>query len=91
MIKTGKVTSSVVSVKKRLSKEKPSMPSGNKFWKKKACRTIEVPLHHAVEATETHLRALDIIRDDEDATLEFTPTMVKITITQGGVAKTTDG
>lgn len=58
------------------------MPSANRFWKKKSGRVIEVPLHHATEATETHLRALDIIRDNEDATIEFTPDMVRINLTK---------
>lgn len=60
------------------------MISGNKYYKprKKNARVIEVPLSHAYEATETHLRALSIINDDEDITLEFTPDMVRINITK---------
>ena len=82
MIKTVKATSSVVSVKKRLNSAKPSTPSENKFWKKKQGRTIEVPLAHALDATEAHLRALSIINDNEDVTIEFTPTMVRMFITK---------
>ncbi len=61
------------------------MPSESKFWPKKG-RTLEVPLQHAVIATEAHLRALSIINDNEDADIEFTPTMVRINLT-GGKAK----
>ena len=68
------------------------MTSANKFWpsKKKSERTLEVPLSHAVVATEAHLRALSLINDDEDVTLEFTPDMVRININRpnGGVSKT---
>lgn len=67
------------------------MPSENKFWKKKANRSIEVPIAHAAVATEAHLRALSMINDDEDVTIEFTPDIVRITLTkqkQGGVSKT---
>lgn len=63
------------------------MSCGSKFLKRKPkSRTIEVPLSHATDATEAHLRALSIINDNEDATIEFTPTMVRINITkiQGG-------
>lgn len=62
------------------------MKSENKFWpsKKKKERTIEVPLSHAIAATEAHLRALSIINDNEDVDLEFTPEMVRITLKTGG-------
>lgn len=61
------------------------MPSENKFWpsKKKKGRVLEVPLQHAKDATEAHLRALSFINDDEDVSLEFTPTMVRINLTKG--------
>ena len=60
------------------------MSSGEKFLKRKPKgRSIEVPLSHAIVATEAHLRALSIINDDEDATLEFTPTMVRINLIKG--------
>ena len=65
------------------------MPSVSKFWKKKAGRSIEVPLEHAVVATEAHLRAISMINDDEDCTIEFTPSFIRINLTkQGGVPKT---
>ncbi len=67
------------------------MSSGEKFLKRKPKgRSIEVPLSHAVVATEAHLRALSMINDNEDVTdMEFTPTMVRFTITkEGGSAKT---
>lgn len=64
------------------------MLSGNKFWKKKASRTIEVPISHAQVATEAHLRAISMINDDEDATITFTPDMVRITITKEGGTST---
>ncbi len=62
------------------------MTSENKFWpsKKKKGRVLEVPLQHAKDATEAHLRALSIINDNEDVDLEFTPTMVRINLKQGG-------
>lgn len=64
------------------------MSSGNKFWpsKKKNDRQIEVPIQHAIDATEAHLRALSLINDDEEVTLEFTPTMVRINLTGGKAA-----
>jgi len=64
------------------------MPSANRFWKKKAGREIEVPIAHAVAATEAHLRALSMINDDEEVHIEFTPDMVRITLTKEGDAKT---
>ena len=67
------------------------MTSASKYYKprKKNVRTIEVPLAHAHDATEAHLRALSIINDDEDVQLEFTPNMVRINIHKGkGLAKT---
>lgn len=69
------------------------MISGNKYYKprKKNVRTIEVPLAHAYAATEAHLRALSIINDDEDITLEFTPSMVRINTTKEGRARVKDG
>lgn len=70
------------------------MTSGNKYYKprKKNVRTFEVPLAHAIDATEAHLRALCIINDDEDATLEFTPNMVRINLTkEKGSARSKDG
>ena len=33
-------------------------------------------------ATEAHLRALSMINDDEDVTMEFTPTMVRINLSK---------
>lgn len=64
------------------------MSSESKFWKKQG-RTIEVPLGHAITATEAHLRALSVINDDEDVDIEFTPNMVRINLKkQGGSAKT---
>jgi hypothetical protein len=86
MKKIAKATSSEGSVKKPLSSEKLSTRSANKFWKKKANRSIEIPIAHAVTATEAHLRALSIINDDEDVNITFTPDMVRIDITKGGVA-----
>lgn len=77
------------------------MNSGSKFYKrKKKGRSIEVPLSHAMLATEAHLRALSIINDDEDVDIEFTPTMVRINTNKlpigerkqaGGSAKQQDG
>jgi hypothetical protein len=60
------------------------MISENKYYKprKKNGRTFEVPLAHAIDATEAHLRALCIINDDEDATITFTPDMVRINLTK---------
>lgn len=63
------------------------MSSESKFWKKKG-RTLEVPLAHAIMATEAHLRALSIINDDEEVDLTFTPDMVRINLKKGGVSKT---
>jgi hypothetical protein len=65
------------------------MTSASKFWpSKKKARTIEVPLSHAIVATEAHLRALSLINDDEDVTLEFTPDMVRVNLNKqtGGVS-----
>ena len=61
------------------------MISGSKYYKprKKNVRVLEVPLAHAYAATEAHLRALSIINDDEDITLEFTPDMVRINTSKG--------
>ena len=58
------------------------MTSASKYYKprKKNGRAIEVPLAHAMTATEAHLRALSIINDDEDVTMEFTPDMVRINL-----------
>lgn len=69
------------------------MISAGKYYKprKKNGRTLEVPLAHAFAATEAHLRALSMINDDEDVTLEFTPTMVRIKLTKEGKARTQDG
>lgn len=68
------------------------MPSANRFWKKKSNeRVLEIPIAQAVYATETHLRALSMINDDEEVTLEFTPTMVRINLTKGGTSKTQNG
>lgn len=60
------------------------MISANKYYKprKKNGRAVEVPLAHAITATEAHLRALSIINDDEDVTMEFTPDMVRLNITK---------
>lgn len=73
------------SSSKPLNKRKLSMPSANKYYKprKKNGRVVEVPLAHAIAATESHLRALSIINDDEDVQLEFTPDMVRINIQKG--------
>jgi hypothetical protein len=70
---------------KPLNKRKRSMSSGNKFWpsKTKNGRTLEVPIQHAIDATEAHLRALSLINDNEEVTIEFTPTMVRINLTGG--------
>lgn len=70
------------------------MISANKYYKprKKIGRVLEVPLAHAHDATEAHLRALSMINDDEDVTLEFTPDMVRINLTkQKGKTRTQDG
>lgn len=69
------------------------MSSGNKFYKrKKNVRILEVPLYHAQVATEAHLRGLNMINDDEDINLEFTPDMVRINITkEKGSARSKDG
>lgn len=70
------------------------MISASKYYKprKKAGRTLEVPLAHATAATEAHLRALSLINDDEDVTIEFTPDMVRINLTkEKGRARTQDG
>lgn len=68
------------------------MSCGSKFLPKKVKgRILEVPLAHAVVATEAHLRALSVINDDEEVTLEFTPTMVRINLNKGGVSKTQNG
>lgn len=58
------------------------MTSASKYYKprKKNGRVVEVPLAHAIAATEAHLRAISIINDDEDVTMEFTPDMVRINI-----------
>ena len=58
---------------KTLNKRKLSMTSASKYYKprKKNGRAIEVPLAHAIAATEAHLRAISIINDDEDVTMEF--------------------
>lgn len=57
------------------------MSSVSKYLpKKKTERVIEVPLAHAVVATEAHLRAISIINDDEDVDITFTPTMVRINL-----------
>lgn len=58
------------------------MISANKYYKprKKNGRTLEVPLAHAFAATEAHLRALSIINDDEEVSLEFTSDLVKISV-----------
>ncbi len=65
------------------------MSCGSKFLKRKPKgRLIEVPISHATVATEAHLRALSIINDDEDVTIEFTPTMVRINLTKGGTTNT---
>lgn len=60
------------------------MTSASKYYKprKKNGRTLEVPLAHAMVATEAHLRALSMINDDEDVTMEFTPTMVRINLSK---------
>lgn len=69
------------------------MTSASKYYKprKKNGREIEVPLAHAMTATEAHLRALSIINDDEDVTITFTPDIVRVNITKGkgSVGKTT--
>jgi hypothetical protein len=77
-----------VTNSKSLNRRKSSMSSARKFWpSKKKERTIEVPLSHAIVATEAHLRALSLINDNEDVTLEFTPDMVRINFNQtGGVS-----
>lgn len=63
------------------NKRKLSMISGNKYYKpKKNVRLLEVPLAHAHAATEAHLRALSIINDDEEVSLEFTSDLVKISV-----------
>lgn len=70
------------------------MTSGSKYYKprKKNARVIEVPLYHAHVATEAHLRGLNMINDDEDINLEFTPDMVRINIIkEKGQARTKDG
>ena len=65
------------------------MPSESKFWKKSKGRVLEVPLSHAIDATEAHLRAISMINDDEDVDITFTPTMVRINLKkQGGAANT---
>lgn len=59
------------------------MSSDFKYLKrKKSERTIEVPLAHAIVATEAHLRAISIINDDEDVSIEFTPTMVRVNLSK---------
>ena len=69
------------------------MISANKYYKprKKNGRTLEVPLAHAIVATEAHLRALSMINDDEDVTLEFTPDMVRINLTKLANERTKEG
>lgn len=70
------------------------MTSANKFWpSKKKERTIEVPLSHAVVATEAHLRALSLINDDEEVTIEFTPDVVRVNLNKntGGVSNKQNG
>lgn len=70
------------------------MTSASKYYKprKKNVRVIEVPLYHAQVATEAHLRGLNMINDDEDINLEFTPSMVRINITKDkGSARSKDG
>ena len=69
------------------------MIAANKYYRpmKKNGRTLEVPLAHAHDATEAHLRALCIINDDENATLEFTPDMVRISLTKEGRTRSKDG
>lgn len=70
------------------------MISAGKYYKprKKTARVIEVPLYHALVATEAHLRGLNMINDDEDINLEFTPDMVRINITkEKRTARTQDG
>lgn len=69
------------------------MISGSKYYKprKKNARTLEVPLYHAHVATEAHLRGLNMINDDEDINLEFTPDMVRINITKEGRTRSKDG
>jgi hypothetical protein len=71
------------------------MTSASKYYKprKKSGRVIEVPLAHATSATESHLRALSIINDDEEVTMEFTADMVRLNITKekGAVGKTSNG
>ena len=63
------------------------MTSESKFWpsKKKKGRVLEVPIQHAIDATEAHLRALSLINDNEEVNIEFTPTMVRINL-RGGTA-----
>ena len=58
------------------------MISASKYYKprKKNVRVLEVPLAHAYAATEAHLRALSIINDDEEVSLEFTSDLVKISV-----------
>jgi len=70
------------------------MSSVSKFLpKKKTSRVIEVPLAHAVVATEAHLRAISIINDDEDVSIEFTPTMVRVNLSKhkGGARTASNG
>jgi hypothetical protein len=80
---------------KLLNKRKLSMISAGKYYKrKKNARVLEVPLYHALVATEAHLRGLNIINDNEDINLEFTPDMVRINITKEtgkGRTRTQDG
>lgn len=69
------------------------MNSANRYYKprKKNGRCVEVPLAHAIVATEAHLRALSIIDDNEDVSIEFTPDMVRINLTKEGRTRTKDG